>query len=156
NGFRIGAIISRAPSVISALKTYRIFCRIPGSYDTMIENLLDSDEWIDYFVSLNQKRLAESYEKVTESLKKHNVKYVDANSAYFMWIDLREQIKKAIPNCESPYEAEIKFWERLLNNGVYIAPSAAFYASEPGYFRMCFATQWDILSMALERIYKSF
>ncbi|ORX81849.1 PLP-dependent transferase [Anaeromyces robustus] len=156
NGFRIGAIISRSLPVISALKAYSMFCCIPGSYDTMIENLLDSDEWIDNFVSLNQKRLNDNYEKITDSLKKHNVKYVDANSAYFMWIDLREQIKNVFPNCKSPAEAEMQFWERLLNNGVYIAPSAAFYATEPGYFRICFATQWNILSLALERIYKSF
>jgi len=156
NGFRIGAIMSRSLPIISALKSYSMFCCIPGSYDTMLENLLDSDEWIDSFVSLNQKRLAENYEKITDSLKKHNIKYVDANSAYFMWIDLREQVKKVFPNSKSAADAEIQFWEHLLSNGVYIAPSAAFYASEPGYFRICFATQWDILSLALERIYNSF
>jgi len=156
NGYRIGAIMSRSSTVISALKSYSIFCCIPGTYDTMIENLLDSDEWIDHFVSLNQKRLAENYKKITDSLKQHNIKYVDANSAYFMWIDLREQMKKAIPDCKSPAEAEIKYWEYLLSKGIYIAPSAAFFASEPGYFRICFATQWDILALALERIYSSF
>ncbi|ORX56105.1 PLP-dependent transferase [Piromyces finnis] len=156
NGFRIGVIMSRSLPIIAALKSYSMFCCIPGSYDTMLENLLDNDEWIDYFVSLNQKRLAENYKKITKSLKEHNIKYVDANSAYFMWIDLREQIKKVISNYdESPADAEMKFWNRLLNNGVYIAPSAAFYATEPGFFRICFATQWDILSEALERIYKS-
>jgi len=155
NGFRIGVVMTRCMPVIAALKSYSIFCCIPGSYDTMIENLLDNDEWIDHFVSLNQKRLADNYVKITKSLKKHNVKYVDANAAYFMWIDLRDQIKKVISNSESPADAEMKMWNRLLTNGVYIAPSAAFYAKEPGYFRICFATEWSILSEALERIYKS-
>jgi len=155
NGFRIGVIMSRSLPVIAALKSYSVFCCIPTSYDTMIENLLEDDKWIDHFVSMNQKRLAENYEKVVDSLKKHNIKYVDANSAFFMWIDLREQIKKVITDGESPADTEIKFWERLLSNGVYIAPSAAFYASEPGFFRICFATEWSILSEALERIYKS-
>jgi len=155
NGFRIGVIMSRSLPVIAALKSYSMFCCIPGSYDTMIENLLDDDEWIDHFVSLNQKRLAESYEKITDSFKKHNIKYVDANSTFFMWIDLREQVKKVILDSESPADAEIKFWNRLLSNGVYIAPSAAFYGKEPGYFRICFGTEWNILSEALERIYKS-
>jgi len=155
NGFRIGVIMSRSLPIIAALKSYSMFCCIPGSYDTMIENLLDSDEWIDKFVALNQKRLAENYEKITKSLKEHNIKYVDANSAYFIWIDLREQIKKVIGQADSPADAEMKFWNRLLANGVYIAPSAAFYATEPGYYRICFATKWEVLSEALERIYKS-
>jgi len=155
NGFRIGVIMSRSLPIIAALKSYSMFCCIPGSYDTMIENLLESDEWVDHYVSLNRKRLAENYAKITASLKKHHIKYVDANSAFFMWIDLREQVKKVIQNCESPADAEIKFWNRLLSNGVYIAPSAAFYASEPGFFRICFATKWEILSEALDRLYKS-
>jgi len=155
NGFRIGVIMSRSLQIIAALKSYSIFCCIPGSYDTMIENLLASDEWIDHFVSLNQKRLAENYDLTIKSFKKHNIKYVDANAAYFIWIDLREQMKKVIIHSDSPADAEMKLWNRLLANGVYIAPSAAFYAKEPGFFRICFATEWNILSEALERIYKS-
>lgn len=154
NGFRIGVIMTRSLPIIAALKSYSVFCCIPGSYDTMIENLLSDDEWIDQFVATNQKRLADNYKKITASLQKHHIKYVDANSAYFIWIDLREQIKKVITSSESPADAEMKFWDRLLANGVYISPSAAFYSKEPGYFRICFATEWNILSEALERIYK--
>jgi aspartate/methionine/tyrosine aminotransferase len=155
NGFRIGVIMTRSLPIIAALKAYSMFCCIPCSYDTMIENLLDDDEWIDNFVKLNQKRLADNYANITASLKKHNVKYVDANSSYFMWIDLREQIKKVITDSESPADAEMKFWDRLLNNGVYIAPSAAFYATEPGFFRICFATKWEVLKQAIQTNYKT-
>ena len=147
--------MSRSLQIIAALKSYSIFCCIPGSYDTMIENLLASDEWIDHFVSLNQKRLAENYDLTIKSFKKHNIKYVDANAAYFIWIDLREQMKKVITHSDSPADAEMKLWNRLLSNGVYIAPSAAFYSKEPGFFRICFATEWNVLSEALDRIYKS-
>jgi len=147
--------MTRSEPIITALRKFTIFNRIPGSYDTLVTNLLSDDQWIDSFVKLNQKRLADNYAKITASLKKHNIKYVDANSSYFMWIDLREQIKKVIIESDSPADAEMKFWNRLLSNGVYIAPSAAFYATEPGFFRICFATKWEILNEALERIYKS-
>ena len=44
-------------------------------------------------------------------------------------------------------ENEFSLWYRLIDNGVYIAPSQAFYADEQGWFRIIFARPLDEIKL---------
>jgi len=120
---------------------------IPTNIDNILVNILSDVEWTDNFILNNNRKLLKNYTHLTNSLNAHNIPYVKGDSGFFIYIDLHQ----AGIN-------EYDLWMKLLEGGIYISPSQAFFSedkpSERNWFRICFAVEQDELNLSLDRLYK--
>ncbi|OUM70006.1 hypothetical protein PIROE2DRAFT_29491, partial [Piromyces sp. E2] len=147
NGLRIGCTISYSKTVMAAMQKICFLTCIPTNIDNILVNILSDVEWTDQFILNNNRKLLKNYTHLTNSLNAHNIPYVKGDSGFFIYIDLHQA---GID--------ELDLWMKLLEGGVYISPSQAFFsedkASERNWFRMCFAVEQDELNLSLDRLYK--
>jgi len=147
NGLRIGCTISYSKTVMAAMQKICFLTCIPTNIDNILVNILSDVEWTDNFILNNNRKLLKNYTHLTNSLNAHNIPYVKGDSGFFIYIDLHQ----AGIN-------EYDLWMKLLEGGIYISPSQAFFSedkpSERNWFRICFAVEQDELNLSLDRLYK--
>ncbi|ORY22792.1 PLP-dependent transferase [Neocallimastix californiae] len=147
NGLRIGVTISYSKTVMAAIQKICFLTCIPTNIDNILVNILSDEEWTDNFIINNNRKLYKSYSHLTNSLNAHGIPYVKGDSGFFIYIDLHQAKID-----------EYDLWMKLLEGGIYISPSQAFFSkdsySERNWFRICFAVEQKELDLSLERLYK--
>ncbi|ORX51449.1 PLP-dependent transferase, partial [Piromyces finnis] len=147
NGLRIGVTISYSKTVMAAMQKICFLTCIPTNIDNILVNILSDQEWTDHFIINNNRKLLKNYTHLTNSLNAHHIPYVQGDSGFFIYIDLHQAGLN-----------EFDLWMKLLEGGIYISPSQAFFSedkeSERNWFRICFAVEQDELNLSLDRIYK--
>lgn len=146
NGLRIGVAMSYSDEFLNAVKKVSLFTCIPTLIDESLYHMLSDHAWTDKFIQTNNKRLYESYAYMTDALDRHNIEYIDADSGFFLYIDLRDYgVKEDI------------LWMKLIRSGLYIAPSEAFMSEdneiERGWYRVCFAVEKYEMDESLKRLF---
>jgi len=147
NGLRIGITISYSKTVISAIqKLYFLTC-IPTNIDNILVHMLSDEKWTDNFILNNNHKLYKNYSHLTNSLNAHDIPYVKGDSGFFIYIDLHQARID-----------EYELWMKLLEGGIYISPSQAFFSEnnyfERNWFRIYFAIEAKELDLSLDRLYK--
>ncbi|ORX80128.1 PLP-dependent transferase, partial [Anaeromyces robustus] len=146
NGLRIGVTISYSKTVMAAMQKICFLTCIPTNIDNILVNILSNQEWTDNFILNNNRKLYKSYIHLTNSLNAHNIPYVEGSSGFFIYIDLHQAEMD-----------EYELWMKLLEGGIYISPSQAFFSKdtkeERNWFRICYAVEQDELDKSLNRIY---
>ena len=69
--------------------------------------VLEDTGFIQKFISKNHKRLANSYEKLSERLTEAGIDFLPANAGMFVWVNLQKYLK------EKTFEAERSLWTGL-------------------------------------------
>ncbi|KAJ1556563.1 hypothetical protein HK096_000179, partial [Nowakowskiella sp. JEL0078] len=156
SGARCGTIISRNPDFIKAAMTFAHTTTICNFLDEALTNVLQDRAWIDSFIHDNALYLADNYFKLTSILSEHGINFIKASGGFFAWVDFSPFLKGArhfcsIKNITASSDEEALFL-LFLQAGTYIARGAAFYSEEPGWFRILFASNWDVVSLAMERV----
>ncbi|MCP2165509.1 aminotransferase class I/II-fold pyridoxal phosphate-dependent enzyme [Goodfellowiella coeruleoviolacea] len=170
SGFRTGFVISRSPHVRQAMLGTRGTAKSIRSlawftpFDSLkqfaITTLLTADggDFWDTAVESYQADLTDSFRAVAEVLDGYGIRYVrgeDANTAQFVWLDLREFLPADEPPEITPANAllfgdptlrptpEERLAEHLLARAdVKLLPGTTLSCAWPGYFRLCF-TAWE-------------
>jgi bifunctional pyridoxal-dependent enzyme with beta-cystathionase and maltose regulon repressor activities len=114
--------------------------------------MLEDETWVDWFLKTNQRRLAESYEHLTQFLRTNTINYRPAQAGSFIWIDLSSFLPKPADQNPQKHAAEIVLYNTFLDHGIYIAGGEAFHTEEEGWFRLTFAVDWDTLHEGLRRM----
>ncbi|KAL6623741.1 PLP-dependent transferase [Neocallimastix sp. 'constans'] len=147
NGLRIGVTISYSKTVMAAIQKICFLTCIPTNIDNILVNILSDEKWTDEFILNNNRKLFKSYNHLTNSLNAHGIPYVKGDSGFFIYIDLHQAGLN-----------EYDLWMKLLEGGLYISPSQAFFSKdtkeERNWFRVCFAVEQDELDLSLDRLYK--
>jgi bifunctional pyridoxal-dependent enzyme with beta-cystathionase and maltose regulon repressor activities len=138
--------------VVKAVQTIADFSWISSTTDTLVTKMLEDETWVDWFLKTNQRRLAESYEHLTQFLRTHNINYLPAQAGSFIWIDLRSFLPKPADQNPQKHAAEVVLYNTFLDHGIYIAGGEAFHTEEEGWFRLTFAVDWDTLHEGLRRM----
>ena len=89
------------------------------------------------------------YTVCTRFLQKHSIPYIPSNAGFFIWVNLTEYLR-TMPG-DSDLEKEREMNKRLLDGGVHLATSEAFYGEDHGWFRITFTVEKDMLELALQR-----
>ncbi|RMX61152.1 hypothetical protein pdam_00005638 [Pocillopora damicornis] len=118
---------------------FRIF-EIPGPTDSHAD-------WLDEtFIPTNQKRLRNAHQMACDALHEVGIPVLPGECGLYIWVDFRE----VLPT--NTFEGEMELFDRLLDNGVAFYPGAWFLCAEPGWFRLVFAMESEILQLGLSRI----
>ena len=91
--------------------------------------------YIDYCpINADTAALRESYIVLTSALEAAEIPYHPAGASMFLWVDMR----KALPPYPT-WEDERALFDRMCEKGVLLTPGYDCIASEPGFFRACWA-----------------
>ncbi|KAL2906512.1 1-aminocyclopropane-1-carboxylate synthase 3 [Bienertia sinuspersici] len=147
-GFRVGAIYSNDPVVVSAATKMSSFGLISAQTQHLLAGLLSDLKFMDYYISENQRRLNSRHQMIVSGLKKAGIRCLESNSGLFTWVDLRHLLKS------QTFDSEMELWKEIVYSvKLNISPGSSCHCSEPGWFRVCFANMADdTLELALQRI----
>lgn len=131
SGFRVGVVHSMNQSFLAAYNNLNAPSMVSNYTQWIFEQALADTDFVDNYISTNQKLLTENYATVIRSFKKLNVPYVPARGSLFVWLDLSEFLNA------NTQEAESQFWMELYEQtGVLLTPGDGFGHTKRGQFRL--------------------
>ncbi|KAI4210238.1 MAG: hypothetical protein LQ351_006916 [Letrouitia transgressa] len=150
-GIRLGCCYTRNEELNQALDSI-VFFGASGNINELAGCLiLEDQDYLSHFLDLSKKRLSENNVLTRELLDKHGIDYYKgANAGFFLWINLRPWLPE-IDEAEDAWKAEDSLTQKLLENQVYITNGKALNAEEPGWYRLIFAQDAEIVKLGIER-----
>ncbi|KAF6838236.1 ACC synthase [Colletotrichum plurivorum] len=153
NGIRLGALVSQHnPSLHSALTPVAIYSSPSSISDHVTANMLDDREWVDGYIEENRRKLQEHYEVIVSWAKENAIPYAPGNNAaFFVWVDLGKAYCERHPgrDMEDISEHVMRF---LLDQKVFLACGKQFGSEQPGWLRIVFSVDKELLGKGLSRI----
>lgn len=152
NGLRLGAIISQDnPTLHAALVPVTLYSSTSSLADQAVVNMLSDDAWVESYIEQNRRSLQQSYEHVTSWARENDIEYAPGvNAAFFLWVNLGSVYRRM--HAEAVDDVDTVMMKLLLQEKVFIASGAAFGSERPGWFRIVFSQQRDLLHEGLRRI----
>ncbi|KAK4477431.1 hypothetical protein RD792_016652 [Penstemon davidsonii] len=150
-GFRVGAIYSNDPLVVSAATKMSSFGLVSSQTQYLLSAMLSDKKFAKTYIVENQKRLKNRHEKLVRGLKNIGISCLESNAGLFCWVDMRHLLSS------NTFEAEMELWKKIVYEvGLNISPGSSCHCNEPGWFRVCFANMSEeTLELAIQRL-KSF
>jgi aspartate/methionine/tyrosine aminotransferase len=106
--------------------------------------LLSEPQTTDKFIELNRERLACAYETMASFLRGLNVRYVPAYAGIFIWAKLSDKVQS--------WDQEARLTEIVADCGVAVSAGKSYAAQEPGWYRLSFAIEPEMLQEGLRRL----
>ncbi|GJC96123.1 ACC synthase [Colletotrichum higginsianum IMI 349063] len=153
NGIRLGAIVSQHnPALHDSLTPVGIYSSPSSITDHATANILDDREWVDGYIEENRRKLQENFELVAGWARDRGIEYAQgANAAFFLWVNLGEAYRARRPEREvGDVTAEVM--GALLEKKVFLASGKLFGSEQPGWFRIVFSNEKEVVSEGLRRI----
>ncbi|KAI9154667.1 1-aminocyclopropane-1-carboxylate synthase-like protein 1 [Paramyrothecium foliicola] len=153
-GLRLGILITRNPAVLRATGALARFHEPSGPTVAISTAMFEDREWCRSFLDFTKEKIARAYGIATAKLRELGVEFFDANSGFFVYIDMSPWLPPpdTAPNGTlSNREREYLLAERLLAGGVFMHPGEEG-ALEPGRFRMVYTQQENIIELGFDRI----
>lgn len=153
--------------------------------DSAATGLLGDDKFVDWYISENQRRLKANYELVAGWADSQGIEYAKGvNAAFFLWLNFGKvysaslqhgKIKKkptsSYSTAEAPQEPpsepgsvaassttddlDAVVMDALLDEKIFLAAGPVFGSEKPGWFRIVFSQNQQILLEGLKRIEKA-
>jgi len=148
SGLRCGVLVSENPSVRAAVDALAYWCACSGDTQYRLGRLIGDEEFMSWYLSEMPKRLGAGYAAVTRALDAAAIPYFAAEAGFFLLVDLRAHLR------EPSWAAEAELWRTLLSEArVNLTPGSACRIAEPGFFRLCYASEAPAaVDAAMDRI----
>ncbi len=146
-GFKIGVLYSPDPDVCAAARALAYFAATSTDTQALLRDMLADTAWVARFLAESRRRLAASYGRSTALLTSLGIPFVPVDAGFSVWADLRAWLSA------STFAAEHVLWEQIFEQArVNVLPGQVFSSPEPGWFRICHATDWAEVSEGIRRI----
>ncbi|XP_074300248.1 1-aminocyclopropane-1-carboxylate synthase 9 [Silene latifolia] len=147
-GFRVGAIYSNDPLVVSTATKMSSFGLVSAQTQYLLAGLLSDDKFMDKYINHNKRRLRDRQSMLVSGLKQAGISCLESNSGLYCWVNLSHLLKS------NSFEAEMELWKEMVYKvKLNISPGSSCHCVEPGWFRICFANlSEDVLNLAMQRI----
>lgn len=98
NGLRLGCIISQHHSALhKALVPVCIYSYVSSLTESVVTQLFTDDDYVDWYLATNAKRLHAGYELVIAWAERHKIEYASGvNAAFFVWVQLGTVYERAV------------------------------------------------------------
>jgi aspartate/methionine/tyrosine aminotransferase len=148
SGLRAGVLVSTNPEVLRAVAEISHWSVVSGDTQHLLATMLSDEEWVVRYLGEMRSRLGTSYRATTSALDAAGIPYIEAMAGLFVLVDLRRFMH------EASWAGEDQLWRRILDEAnVNLTPGSACHIGEPGFMRICFATEPpDVVASAIERI----
>jgi aspartate/methionine/tyrosine aminotransferase len=148
SGLRAGVLVSTNPEVLRAVAEVSHWSVVSGDTQHLLATMLSDEEWVVRYLDEMRSRLNTSYRATTSALDAAGIPYIYAEAGLFLLADFRQFVG------EPTWMGEHVLWRRILDEAnVNLTPGSACHVGEPGFMRICFATeQPEIVASAINRI----
>ncbi|OTA36714.1 hypothetical protein BTJ68_03362 [Hortaea werneckii EXF-2000] len=148
------------------------FSWIPVASELLACGLLEDDAWLEAFFERSRRRLAEGREFAGGLLREKGVPfYGEAGAGFFLWVDLRGWLPLPLPSAsasgsevggegkgkgkEEGKKREKILVDRMMEKKVFLTPGMDMFAEEPGFFRLVFSQEEDVIREGLRRVFEA-
>ncbi|EDQ90334.1 uncharacterized protein MONBRDRAFT_24686 [Monosiga brevicollis MX1] len=170
NGLRIGVLHSCNADLRNALASTGMFFSVPAAVPGKLTSLrlkhcldiqllfarmLQDKAFVENYVELNRRRIAEAYETVAAFLESEGfTRVLRGEGAMFVYFNAR--YLQGRPVEEWTLEREREVWVRMLREQrVMLQPGLVFDHAERGWFRLCYTcASTDVIITAIKRALK--
>jgi len=135
----------------TAMRAIGLFSFPSSLASASLSTILNHPTFFPAFITTTREKLIHHYHVCTRVLRRHGIPYVPSNAGFFIWVDLTRFLDR-IPGEKTPLEKERELNRRILDGGVHLATSEAFYGEELGWFRITFTVDEMVLGLALKRL----
>jgi aspartate/methionine/tyrosine aminotransferase len=148
SGLRCGVLVSENEEVLRAVDALSYWACCSGDTQWLLGEMVSDDTWVDAFIAGNRARLAESYERTVEALRREGIPFVPSQAGFFLLCDMRPFMS------EVTWQGESELWRQLLDRtNVNLTPGSACRIAEPGFMRLCFAAHPPgVVETAIRRV----
>ena len=134
SGLRCGVLVSENSAVNAAVDALAYWACCSGHTQYLLGEMISDDEWVDAFIGTMRGLLRDAHARVAAALEAGGIRYLAAESGFFVLLDLRSHLT------EPTWEGERALWLEILERAqVNLTPGAACRVVEPGFFRLCYA-----------------
>ena len=136
SGLRCGVLVTENQAVIEAIDGIAYWACCSGDTQALLAEMIRDDDWVDGYVAENGRRLQASYSIVATALMKADIPFIEPQAGFFVMCDMRRFMN------EASWHGEEELWRDLLERAhVNVTPGSACRVSEPGWMRLCFASE---------------
>jgi len=135
SGLRAGVLYTENERVMTAIQSLAYWACTSGDTQSLLQQVLSDERWVDDYIAENQRRLRDVYQRVTAVLDSHGVKHLPAEAGLYFVVDVRPLMH------ELTWEAEDALWRELLDeHNINLTPGSACHNGEPGFMRLVFSS----------------
>jgi aspartate/methionine/tyrosine aminotransferase len=146
-GLKVGVLHTRDPQVRTAARALAYFAPVSTHTQALVTNLLSDAGWYAGFLAESRRRLRASATATMDLLTAGGIDYLEPAGGFSLWIDLRAYLP------EASVAGEHALWQRILRSGrVNILPGTVFACPEPGWFRLCHASEAGTVATGIARL----
>ena len=136
SGLRCGVLITENEDLMASVDALAYWSVVSGDTQHILGQMISDTGWVEDYLATMRTGLSDSYAAATSALDEVGIGYVPAEGAYFFLCDLRGFLD------EETFEAEDALWRRILDEAnVNLTPGSDCRNKEPGFLRLCFATE---------------
>lgn len=136
SGLRCGVLVSENAELIAAVDALAYWASCSGDTQWLLGSLVADRPFVDDYVERMRTRLGQRYAEITSALDRHGIGYIAAEAGFFVLCDLRAWLG------EPSFAAEDRLWRRIVDEAnVNLTPGSACRIAEPGWFRLCYASE---------------
>jgi aspartate/methionine/tyrosine aminotransferase len=148
SGLRCGVLYSENARLLQAVDGLAYWSACSGDTQYRLGALVADEPWVDGYITEMQTRLRRAYERTRTALDAAGIKHLPADAGIFLMCDLRPFLD------ESSWAGEDALWRRMISvANVNLTPGSACRATEPGFFRLCYASEpTDAVVAAIGRL----
>lgn len=163
SGFRVGVCWTQNKPLHAAMCSVSIFTCVSGPIQALLIAMLSDTAFVQSYVAENARRLQASCAMVIDMLESLCLPYVVPDGGMFMWCNFQALLSLlkvsgrpclATIDVEDSWALERALYEDLLESeNVVLTPGSSQHATEPGWFRICYAyVPPKVLSVALNKL----
>lgn len=131
SGFRVGCVYSLNQLFLKAYENLN-YPRLISNYTKWVmELILQDEQFIQSYISINQQRLTEAYVVVRNTMKRLDIDYVPSRGSLFIWADFSRFLDGNTQNAENDFWMEI-----YKKTNILLTPGEGFGHSKKGHFRI--------------------
>lgn len=146
SGIRTGFVISFNTDLLKAMHNLAYFSGVSTHTQLLLTELLSAPE-LPALLQHNREQLRISYEKMTVALNEIGVECLPAQGGIFLFANFSKFMES------QDFDAEFKLWEKIFGDlKISISPGKVFAAKEPGWFRVCYALEPELVDEACRRL----
>ncbi|PSR99291.1 pyridoxal phosphate-dependent transferase [Coniella lustricola] len=163
-GCRVGFLATYNEQLYRAMRTCSMFTWVSAFGGIIATRLLSDTDYISQtFLPKFQALLKERRDYLATILPDNNIGYSSPNAAFFVYVNLQpwlsyfaeneeKLISIAASDSTGSSTQELALLEHLIHHGVFLEPGQAFFAQEPGHFRLNYGIEGRDFVKGLARL----
>ena len=131
SGFRVGYVFSHNTELLRAMDIVGYYQGVSSYTQHVLSYVFEDDDFVDWYISENRKRLHDTYSALEEALSLIDVPLVPSQGGIFAWADFSGLLKEN--------QTEKELWMELFDDAkVALTSGESCYGDKPGMFRIVY------------------